>query len=83
LGYEETIVVAVDCLSRRDSESYEAFIQRIKPNPLAVKVKLGDLMDNMDLRRAGLLQPNDLERLQRYQKAWFELTKEDSKEGDI
>ena len=40
MGYSEEIVEAVDHLSRRDGESYEAFIQRIKPHPLAVRVKL-------------------------------------------
>ena len=75
-GYSEEIVTAVDCLSRREDETYEQFIQRIKPNPLARRVKLADLMDNMDIRRAGLLQEKDLERLQRYQNAWFELTKD-------
>jgi (p)ppGpp synthase/HD superfamily hydrolase len=76
MGYSDEIVAAIDCVSRREGESYEAFIQRIKPNPLAVRVKLCDLMDNMDIRRAGLLQPDDLERFQRYQTAWFELTKD-------
>lgn len=77
MGYSEEIVEAVDCLSRRDDETYEQFIQRIKPNPLARRVKLADLLDNMDIRRAGLLQEKDLERLQRYQNAWFELTKDE------
>lgn len=77
MGYSDEIVEAVDCLSRRDDETYEQFIQRIKPNALARRVKLADLLDNMDIRRAGLLQERDLERLQRYQNAWFELTKDD------
>jgi (p)ppGpp synthase/HD superfamily hydrolase len=77
MGYEEEIVEAVDCLTRRDDETYHEFIQRIKPNRLARRVKLADLMDNMDIRRAGLLQEKDLERLQRYQNAWFELTKDE------
>src|SRR5215207_4362339 len=74
MGYPDVIVDAVNALSRREGESYEAFIQRIKPNPLAVRVKLQDLLDNMDLRRWALLQVCDLERLQRYQNAWWELT---------
>lgn len=80
-GYDETVVNAVDSLSRRDGESYEAFIQRIKQNPLAVPVKLADLMDNMDLRRNAMLQDGDLERLQRYQNAWWELTKDSRGDG--
>ena len=70
----DVVVQAVDALSRREGESYEAFIQRLKPNPLAVRVKLQDLLDNMDIRRSKPLQEGDLERLQRYQNAWWELT---------
>ena len=73
-GYSDEIVTAIDCLSRREDESYDEFIQRIKPNPLAVRVKLEDLRDNMDIRRAGKLGKKALERFQRYQKAWLELT---------
>ena len=73
-GYSEEIVTAIDHLSRRKTETYDEFIQRIKPNALAVRVKLGDLRDNMDLRRNATLDENALERFQRYRKAWFELT---------
>lgn len=74
MGYSEEIVTAIDHLSRREGESYEQFIQRIKPHPLAVRVKLGDLTDNMDIRRNAELDEKALERFQRYRKAWFELT---------
>lgn len=74
MGYSAEIVAAIDHLSRRDDETYEEFIQRIKPHPLAVRVKLGDLLDNMDIRRNAALDEKALERFQRYQKAWVELT---------
>lgn len=74
MGFSNDVVAAVDHLSRREDETYEQFIQRIKPHPLAVRVKLGDLRDNMDIRRAGDLDQKALDRLQRYRKAWFELT---------
>ena len=74
MGYSEEVVTAVDQLSRRDDESYEQFIQRIKPHPLARRVKLADLLDNMDIRRAGALDEKSLEQFQRYQAAWIELT---------
>lgn len=73
LGYSEAIVTAVDHLTRRDDETYEQFIERIKPHPLARHVKLADLMDNMDLRRIDHLGEGDLERLRRYQAAWHAL----------
>lgn len=74
MGYSAEIVAAIDQLSRRKGETYEQFIQRIKPHPLAVRVKLGDLLDNMDFRRSAALDEKALERFQRYQKAWVELT---------
>ena len=74
MGYSEEIVAAIDHLSRREDESYEQFIQRIKPHPLAVRVRLGDLTDNMDIRRNAELDEKALERFQRYRNAWFELT---------
>jgi (p)ppGpp synthase/HD superfamily hydrolase len=74
MGYSAEIVAAIDQLSRREDETYEQFIQRIKPHPLAVRVKLGDLLDNMDIRRNAALDEKALERFQRYQKAWVELT---------
>jgi (p)ppGpp synthase/HD superfamily hydrolase len=77
LGYSETIIAAVDAITRRDDETYEEFIQRLKPNPLARAVKLADLLDNMDLRRANpVVAEKDAERLARYQRAWIELTRD-------
>jgi (p)ppGpp synthase/HD superfamily hydrolase len=76
MGFSEAVVEALDHLTRRDGESYEQFIQRIKPHQLAVRVKLGDLRDNMDIRRAGELDEKALERFQRYRAAWFELTEQ-------
>ncbi len=78
LGYSETIIAAVDAVTRRADETYEQFIQRLKPNPLARKVKLADLLDNLDLRRANpVVAEKDAERLARYQRAWIELTQDD------
>lgn len=61
---------AVDALSRRGGESYEAFIERCATNRLAVTVKLADLADNMDIGRlAGPPTDNDIARLDKYRRA--------------
>ncbi|HYO89316.1 MAG TPA: hypothetical protein VER79_11745, partial [Candidatus Limnocylindrales bacterium] len=73
-GYPEEVVEAIDCLTRRDGERYEDMIERIAHNPLAVRVKLSDLQDHMDLRRGTEITPDDLERIARYQKAYKRLT---------
>jgi (p)ppGpp synthase/HD superfamily hydrolase len=69
-GFSEALLAAVDALTRREAESYEEFIERLLPNPLARQVKLADLEDNMDLRRIAELGEKDWERLQRYHRAW-------------
>ena len=73
-GYPQDVLDALDCLTKRPSEHYSDFIDRIKPNVLARKVKLADLRDNMDVTRLPKVTSDDLERLQRYRDAWPTLT---------
>ncbi len=73
-GFPEEVVKAVDCLTKREGEPYMALVERAKANPLARRVKLADLDDNMDLKRQGELSDKDLERLNRYKRAWNALT---------
>jgi (p)ppGpp synthase/HD superfamily hydrolase len=73
-GYPRAVLEAVDCLTRQQDESYDEFIERIKPNPLARRVKLADLEDNMNLTRLPNPQEKDLERLEKYRRAWSTLT---------
>ena len=72
-GYAAHIIAAIDCLTNRAGESYEDFATRARSNPLARKVKLADIEDNMDIRRISDPQERDFERLKRYRKAWSEL----------
>ena len=69
-GFPTQIVAAIDCLTRRNEESYSEFIDRILPNSLATRVKRYDLEDNMDLTRLSMLTSKDSERLERYHKAY-------------
>jgi (p)ppGpp synthase/HD superfamily hydrolase len=73
LGYPEEVLGALDCLTKRDGETYEAFIERVRPHPLARRVKLADLEDNMDVRRLPTVGPKEAERLARYRAAWTRL----------
>ena len=50
-GFPAEVVEAVDNLSRRNKESYEKFIERCRQNPLARKIKILDLEDNLNLAR--------------------------------
>ena len=70
MGISEFIVVAVVCLTRKPEESYDDFIKRLAPNPIAREVKIADLEDNMDVRRLKELGATDTQRLNKYIKAW-------------
>lgn len=75
-GFPEEVVEAVDCLTHREGESYEEFVGRVRENPIARQVKVADLEDNMNIRRIGQLGARDLERLEKYHRAWRVLTSE-------
>jgi (p)ppGpp synthase/HD superfamily hydrolase len=72
-GFPEEIVQAIDCLTRRDGEPYAAMIERIAPNPLARRVKLADLADNLDILRRSELDQAEFEGLQMRLQAWNRL----------
>src|SRR5215469_14471918 len=50
-GFSESIIQSIDCVTKREGEAYEDFVKRSASNPLAKRVKIADLEDNMDLRR--------------------------------
>ncbi len=73
-GFSEEVLEAVDCLTRREGESYDEFVGRVRTNPIARQVKIADLEDNMNVRRMSRLAAKDLERLEKYHRAWRALT---------
>lgn len=75
-GFPTHIIDALRCVTKlSDDEPYDAFIQRVKTNPLAVAVKINDLTDNMDIRRLSDITENDVQRLRKYLKAYRNLIK--------
>lgn len=69
-GFSNEVLEALDAITKKDSESYDAFIERVKDNPIAIKVKLADLRDNMDILRLPVLTDKDLQRIAKYHKAY-------------
>lgn len=69
-GATPEILTALDHLTRLSSESYDEFILRASQNPIARKVKLADLWDNMDLRRISKVTDKDLARIRKYAEAY-------------
>ena len=74
IEFPSKIVDAVVCLTKIKGESYLDYLNRVKSNELALKVKISDLEDNMDVKRLNILTDKDCERLKKYHKAWIELT---------
>lgn len=73
-GFAATVIEAVDALTRRHGETYEAYVGRTAAIALARRVKVADLDDNMALRRVWGLERRDAERMARYRRAYRTLT---------
>ena len=81
-GYSEAVVAAIDRLTRRDGEPYEAYIERLAGDPLARRVKLADLADNLANNRRLAPTAPVRERLARYQRARARLLRADTRTPD-
>jgi (p)ppGpp synthase/HD superfamily hydrolase len=76
LNLPDHIVEALDLLTHdKNALSYDQYIERLRPYPLARKVKLADLRHNMDVTRIRQMAAKDMERLARYHRAWQKLNR--------
>ena len=76
-GFAPEIIAALKCVTKlSENENYDAFIERVRKNPLATAVKINDLTDNMDIRRLPYLSDKDVKRLKKYLKAYKKLSGE-------
>lgn len=75
-GFSQEVVDAVHTLTKLDNEDYNHYLKRVKKCDLAIRVKLNDLTDNMDLRRLETLTDNDVLRMRKYIDAYNQLTNE-------
>ena len=73
-GFSEEIIDAVHTLTKLENEDYNHYLNRVKRNYLATRVKLNDLTDNMDLRRLKTLSDDDVVRMRKYIAAYNQLT---------
>ena len=72
-GFPTSVIDAVEALSKKivdgAEEPYEEFIRRAALNPIARRVKLADLEDNMDLSRIAEPTAKDFARAEKYKSA--------------
>lgn len=73
-GFSEEVIRALVCVTKQPNEPYTHFIERIKKNSLATKVKLNDLRDNMNITRLTFITEEDTQRLNKYLRAYHFLS---------
>src|SRR5258705_504312 len=69
-GFPNDLLQALDCVTKREGESYEDFVKRSASNPIGRRVKIADLEDNMDVRRLKSVTQKDGDRFAKYLAAW-------------
>ena len=67
--FGSVIADSVNAITKRQGESYQDYLSRVKANDIARKVKIADLTHNMDLSRLAKVTEKDIVRQQKYQQA--------------
>ncbi len=76
LGLPASVLTAVALLTHdKEAVPYDVYVERLKSNPIARKVKMADLRHNMDIRRLPEVREKDTARMEKYRRAWLTLTK--------
>ena len=71
--YPPRVVKALDHITRRKDEDYDGYIERVMEDGLAMRVKLHDLADKMDLLHVDELSMADLKRYNKQLAAYHRL----------
>jgi (p)ppGpp synthase/HD superfamily hydrolase len=69
-GFGSDSLEALRSVTKEEGEEYEHFVARSAANPVGRRVKLADLEDNMDVRRAPEVNDELKQRLEKYRRAW-------------
>lgn len=67
--FDDDIVLAVDCITKKRGQKYQDYLEVVKNNELARKVKIADLTHNIDLSRLKSITKKDIDRRNKYLKA--------------
>lgn len=69
-GFPEWIVAAIISLTKRDGESYDDFMIRVKQNSIGRQVKIYDLEDNLNALRLNEMTDEMASRFNKYLRAY-------------
>ena len=76
MGFPREVIEVLKLLTHDADEPYMDYVARIKPHPVARRVKLADLGHNSDLSRLDTASEYALKRNEKYKKAIAFLTEE-------
>ena len=68
--FPKHLLDVLECVTHRKGEDSDTLIARAGSNPIARRVKLADLEDNMDIRRLPRITERDRKRLNKYLRAY-------------
>lgn len=69
LEFNDDILKALSLLTKNKDEDYFLYINKLKNNNLARKIKILDLEHNLDIKRLPIIKDKDLQRIEKYKKA--------------
>ena len=77
-GFPPHVVEALKLVTHEAGVGYDDYIRNIKPNALAREVKLADLRDNSNIHELPEVRSRDLERMEKYHRAYKFLVADDA-----
>jgi (p)ppGpp synthase/HD superfamily hydrolase len=84
--FHQNVANLVELLTKKEGEDYFDYIRRIKTDYDAVRIKMADLEDNMNILRfenKPELSDKDLQRLKKYHRAYFILTHDEKEAPNV
>ena len=73
LGFSDRVLSALELLTHSEDLTYDEYIERIKGNYDAIRVKRKDLEHNSDITRLKGIRDKDFERMKKYHRAFLVL----------
>jgi len=71
--FSKGIVDTITLLTKSKGEDYSEYIRKIGEDDWATRIKIQDLLDNMDIARLPELTEKDISRLKKYHNAYLQL----------
>lgn len=70
IGFDEEIIDAIDCITKRPDEKYKDYLKRVAKNEISIIVKRADIKDNTRWERVHRLEETVVRKLLRkYERA--------------